>query len=52
MSKLEKTKTVSPFAGLGWMALIITVVLAAPVVFFTINLLLGNDAMFAINGYK
>ncbi|WJH35595.1 hypothetical protein N6H14_06220 [Paenibacillus sp. CC-CFT747] len=40
------------FEGLGAMIAIITVLLSSPVLYFTVQLLLGHADLFAINGYK
>ena len=42
----------SKFSGLGWMVLIVTLLLSSPLLYFCLELALGNADWFSINGAK
>ncbi|WP_409342290.1 hypothetical protein [Paenibacillus sp. MBLB4367] len=53
MTNLETNhKQTASYSGLPIVIILFAVLLMSPVLYFTIQLLLGNEALFAINGYK
>lgn len=53
MTNLETNrKHAVNYSGLPIVITVFAVLLMSPVLYFLIQLLLGNDALFAVNGYK
>jgi len=48
----QQTNTKAPLAGLVTLIVLMALLLLSPVLYFLIQLLLGNESLFAINGYK
>lgn len=58
---METTKTLqigsvvpskSKFNGLGWIVLIVILLLASPLLYFCLELAMGNGDWFSVNGAK
>ncbi|MGN7380981.1 Uncharacterised protein [Chlamydia abortus] len=48
--KLEQDKSYSPFNGLGLVVLLVVILLASPIIYFVIQMLIGNEHVFLKEG--
>lgn len=48
----SQTNAKAPMAGLVTIIVLMALLLLSPVLYFMLQLMLGNESLFAINGYK